>query len=47
MNMERWVIYAIACLILLVAAFNIAYNLPGEGLHFLKLVGATGAAGRD
>jgi len=45
MNMERWVIYAIACLILLVAAFNMIGALRMLSLEKQKDIAALHAMG--
>lgn len=47
MNMERWVIYAIACLILLVAAFNMIGALRMLSLEKQKDIAALHAMGAN
>jgi lipoprotein-releasing system permease protein len=47
MNMERWVIYAIACLILMVAAFNMIGALRMLSLEKQKDIAALHAMGAN
>jgi lipoprotein-releasing system permease protein len=47
MNMERWAIYAIACLILMVAAFNMIGALRMLSLEKQKDIAALHAMGAD